>query len=84
MRPAMDIQTLTSFFMWMTIINAGLFVYWATICAIAPDWLYRMQSKWFPIPREVFDVAIYGFLGLVKVVFIFFNLVPYLALLIVG
>jgi hypothetical protein len=25
----MDIQTLTSFFMWMTIINAGLFVYWS-------------------------------------------------------
>jgi hypothetical protein len=34
--------------------------------------------------REAFDVAIYGFLGLFKIVFIFFNLVPYLALLIVG
>ena len=25
----MDIQTLTTFFMWCTIINGGLFVYWA-------------------------------------------------------
>ena len=80
----MDIQTLTSFFMWCTILNGGVFVYWATICMVAPDWLYGMQSRWFPIPRESFDVVIYGFLGLAKVVFVFFNLVPYLALLIIG
>jgi hypothetical protein len=70
--------------MWMTIINGMLFVYWAAICAFAPDWLYGMQSRWFPIPRETFNAVIYGFLGLVKVVFIVFNLVPYLALSIVG
>jgi hypothetical protein len=80
----MDIQTLTSFFMWCTIINGGVFVYWATICMVAPDWLYGMQSRWFPIPRESFDVAIYAFLGGFKMLFIVFNLVPYLALLIVG
>jgi hypothetical protein len=61
-----------------------LFVYWSMFCVFAPDWVYRMQSRWFPIPREAFDVAIYGFLGLFKIVFIVFNLVPYLALLIVG
>jgi hypothetical protein len=80
----MDIQTLANFFMWMTIINGALFVYCATICVFAPDWLYRMQSRWFPLPRETFDAVIYWFLGLFKVVFIVFNLVPYLALLIVG
>jgi Family of unknown function (DUF6868) len=83
-RRAMDIQTLTTFFMWMTIINGGLFVYWAAICAFAPDWLYRMQSRWFRVPRESFDVAIYAFLGVFKIVFIVFNLAPYLALSIVG
>ena len=80
----MELQTLTSVFMWMTIINAGLFVYWATFCVFAPDWVYRMQSRWFPIPREKFDVVIYAFLGMFKIMFIVLNLVPYLALLIVG
>ncbi len=80
----MDIQTLTSFFMWMTIINGGLFVYWAAWCLFAPDFVYRMQSRWFPISRETYDVAIYGFLGVFKMLFIVFNLVPYLALSIVG
>ncbi len=80
----MDIQTLTNFFMWMTILNGGIFTYWATVCMFAPDWVHGMQSRWFPIPRQTFDVVIYGFLGLAKVMFVFFSLVPWLALLIVG
>jgi hypothetical protein len=39
---------------------------------------------WFPIPRETFNVLIYGFLGLFKIFFLTFNLVPYLALLIIA
>ncbi|MCZ6445193.1 MAG: hypothetical protein O7F17_00165 [Planctomycetota bacterium] len=46
--------------------------------------MYRTQSKWFPIPRETFNVVIYSFLGLFKIVFLVFNVVPYVALLIVG
>jgi hypothetical protein len=46
--------------------------------------VYRMQSKWFPISRETFNVVIYSFLGLFKIVFLVFNLVPYVVLLIVG
>jgi len=80
----MDIQALTSFFMWCTILNAGLYIYMAAVCVFAPDWLYRMQVRWFQIPRETWDVAIYAFLGLYKMVVIVFNLVPYLALSIIG
>jgi hypothetical protein len=50
----------------------------------APDFVYRLQSRWFPLPRESFNVVIYSFLGLFKIFFIIFNVVPYLALLIVG
>ena len=51
---------------------------------LAPDLVYRTQSKWFPIPREIYNVVMYSFLGLFKIVFIVFNVVPYVALLIVG
>lgn len=80
----MDIQTLTTFFMWCTIINGGLLLFWTAMLMSAPDLVYRMQSRWFPIPRQTFDVVIYAFLGLFKIVVLVFNLVPWVALLIVG
>ena len=80
----MDIQTLTTFFMWCTIINVALFVLWATMCIFAPDLVYRTQNRFFPIPRETFNVVIYSFLGLFKIFVLLFNVVPYVSLLIVG
>ena len=80
----MDLQTLTSFFMWCTIIDGGILIAWTVFSVRAPDLVYRTQSKWFPIPRETFNVVIYSFLGLFKIVFLVFNVVPYVALLIVG
>jgi hypothetical protein len=84
MRKIMDIQTLTRFFLWCTIIDGALLVLWTAMCILIPDLVYRIQSKWFPIPREIYNVVIYFFLGLFKIVFLVFNVVPYVALLIVG
>ncbi len=80
----MDIQTLTGFFMWCTIINGGMLIFWSIMLMLTPDLVYRIQSKWFPVPRETFNVIIYAFLGLMKIVFLVFNVVPYIALRIVG
>ncbi len=80
----MDIHTLTAFFMWCTILNGALLVFWAIMLILAPDLVYRTQSKWFPISRETFNVVIYSFLGLFKIFFLVFNVIPYVALLIVG
>ena len=80
----MDIQTLTVFFMWCTIINGVLLIFWTIMFMLAPDLVYRTQNKWFPIPRETFDIALYSFLGLFKILFLFFNAVPYIVLSIIG
>ena len=80
----MDIQTLTDFFMWCTIINGALLLLWTVFMMATPELVYRTQSKFFPMPRETFNVVMYCFLGLFKVGFIFLNLVPYIALLIIG
>ena len=80
----MDIYALRTFFMWCTIINASLLVISALFCVCAADWVYRMHSKWYPISRDAFNVAIYSFIGLFKIFILIFNLVPYLALLILG
>lgn len=80
----MDIHTLTSFFMWCTIINAGFLVILALFFMTAPELVYRLQTKWFSISREHFDLVFYAFLAVYKVFFLIFNLVPWLVLLIIG
>lgn len=80
----MDIEAFTRFFMWCTIINGTLLIFWIIILIVAPDMVYRTQNRWFPISRETFNIIMYSFLGLFKIVFLIFNLVPWVALLIVG
>ena len=80
----MDIDTIKTFFMWCTIINGAVFIYWALILMMAQDFVYRFHSKLFNISRENFSVVAYSFLGLAKVIFLFFSLTPFIALVIVG
>ena len=80
----MDIHLLTAFFMWCTIMNGTLLLLWSALCMVAPDVVFRTQSKWVPISRESYNVVIYSFLGLFKILYLVFNVVPYLALVIIG
>jgi hypothetical protein len=66
------------FFMWCSIINGSLLILSFLIFVFAGEWVYRMHSKWFAISREVFNAALYCFLGLFKILFLVFNLVPYI------
>lgn len=80
----MDLQTLTAFFMWCTILNIALLA-WALIWfMLAPDFMYRVQTRFFPLTRDTFNVVMYAFLGAYKLLIIVFNVAPFIALLIVG
>ncbi len=76
----MDIYSLKTFFMWCSLINFGLLMHMSLAFLFFPDFIYRMHSRWFPLSRESFNTVIYGFLGLFKLFFFGFNLVPYVAL----
>jgi len=80
----MDIQTLTTFFMWCTIINLGLLILSSLARIFLSDFSYRMNNRFFSISREAFNIAFCSFIGLFKIFVIVFNLVPYIALLIIG
>jgi hypothetical protein len=80
----MDVTIIRNFFLWCTIINGAMLIFSALLCALAADWVYRMQSIWFNVPREAFNIVIYSFIGLYKIFVITFNLIPFLALAIVG
>jgi hypothetical protein len=79
----MDNAALTQFFMWCTIINGAILIVWSAISVLAPDLIYRMQSTWFPMPRETFTVVVYALTGVLKIFFLVFSAVPYVALLLV-
>lgn len=80
----MDIQTLTSFFMWCTIINTGMLLFLVVIFMLAPDLAYRLQSTYIGISRETFNLIFYSFIGFFKAIVLVFNVVPWIALLIIG
>lgn len=79
----MNIDSITNFFMWCSIINGILLIFWTVWYILAPDLVYRIQSKWFPISKSTFDLVIYTYLGLFKIFFIIFNLVPFISLKII-
>jgi hypothetical protein len=57
---------------------------WIFIYGVAPGLVYRTQRRWFPLSQDKFSLVMYSFLALYKMLFLMFNLVPYLALLIMG
>ncbi len=69
---------------WCTLINIGVLLYWWLMIAFAHDWIYRYHGRWFKIPVETFDAIHYGGMAAFKIAIFMFNLVPYLALRIVG
>jgi hypothetical protein len=78
----MDLQVIQTFFMWCTILDGILLVLTGIILTFAGNAVYRIQSRWYPISRDAFNVVIYSFIGLFKLFFIVFNLVPFIVLLI--
>ena len=80
----MDILAVKDFFMWCSIINIGLMCLTGLVCTFLSDFSYKVNSMLFSISRETFNIAILSFIGLYKLFVIVFNIVPYIALVIIG
>ena len=80
----MTIEIIRGALAWCTLINWGLLLGWFLFLTLAHDWTYRFHSKWFKLSVDQFDTIHYAGMALFKVGIILFNLVPYLALRIVG
>ena len=78
----MSIEILRIFFGWMTLLTLGIIVFWAFWIMLAPDLVYKIQTKFITVERDYFDKVMYAFLGLAKLLFLFFCVAPYIALVI--
>ncbi|VGO12894.1 hypothetical protein PDESU_01448 [Pontiella desulfatans] len=76
----MNIELMREFFGWMTLINLGLYIWTAVMCFFCKGMIYRTHGKMFRLTPEAINAFLYGYLGVYKIFFIAFNLVPWLAL----
>ena len=79
----MDILIVKNFFIWCSIINGGFLIIMFLIYVLAGDSSYQMHSKLFPISRQAFNIAFYCFLGMYKMFFWVFCLIPFIVLTII-
>ncbi len=80
----MTIDIMRRFFMWCLVINAGLLIWWFLFFIFAGDWMHRMHGKWFKLSKEQFNTIHYTGMAFYKICMLIFNLVPYIALCIIG
>lgn len=72
----MNLNSIRYFFMWNTIINGIILIVWTIVLATSADFIYQIHDKLFPVSKEIIMSNIYLLLGLFKVVFLIFNVVP--------
>ena len=80
----MGMATLTHFLLISLLINVGLVWFMAVACLLFADSLYAIHARWFPMPREDWNRSMFMVIAACIILVIMFNLLPYLALLVVG
>lgn len=80
----MTIDIIRQALLWCSIINLGLFFLAFLSFKLAHDFIYRCHSKWYHLSVEKFDAIFYSMMMFYKTCILFFNIVPYFALYIVG
>jgi hypothetical protein len=81
----MSIETVRAFLLWCAVFNYGLLLCWALVFLLRPlhDAIHRLTGRWFRLSVEQFDAINYAGIVLYKVGVLLFNLVPFVALLLV-
>lgn len=78
----MDLLLLREFFGWMTLVNLAFYIWTAVMCLCCKGKLVRISVNMFGVSEEAGKSIIYSYVGAYKLLFITFNLVPWLALVI--
>lgn len=69
---------------WCAIINIGFFFLSVLLFKSMHNFVCRVHGKWYNLSPEKIDTIVYAAMGFYKICIIFFNIVPYFALRIIG
>lgn len=81
---SMDTEKLIAFFKWCSIINGVILVLAILGIVLGPEVGHALQSRMFQVAPGTLSAVLYLFLGVFKIFWLVFNVVPYVALRIVG
>lgn len=79
----MNLEQLTEFFRWMTVINVSLLLLSTGLVILLKGIMCRFHGQLFGVKEESVAVTVYGYLGLYKVLVILFCIAPYISLLLI-
>ncbi len=79
----MNLDQLTEFFKWMTIINVGLLILSSLLDMVLKNVMGKIHGKLFGIKENEVAIVAYGYLGMYRVLVLVFNIVPYISLLLI-
>ena len=76
----MTLVQLTELFRLMTLINVGILIVTVILCLLLKNLIYRLHGALFNLTEPQIAAVLYNFLGQFKLLVVIFNLVPYIAL----
>lgn len=79
----MSLEMLQSVLGWCVVMNLGLVTVWFLLISLAGNGLYELHSRWYPMSKETFFAIHYAGIAYSKMLVFVFNVVPYIALMIV-
>lgn len=65
-----------------TLINYGVLLVWFLAFRYGHDGLYALHRRWFRLTPDSFDTVHYAAMAVYKIAILMFNLVPWLALMV--
>jgi len=80
----MKIEILSRFLLWCTLLNYALLIVWFLAFFFLRDFIYVLHQRFFRISVEQFNAINYAGIAFYKILILVFNLIPYIALKIIG
>ena len=79
----MDVEKLQEFFFWCMLVNFGIYTFTAIMILVFHDTILKVQRKMFRLDEETVSKSVYMYLANYKLLITVFNVVPWIAILII-
>lgn len=80
----MPLESIQEFLKWSAIIHFCILMIWILALKLAPSFLLRQQTFWFPISKETFFHVNYQLYGLYKILVLIFVFIPFFIFTAIG
>jgi hypothetical protein len=80
----MTLVQIREMLLWCSIINLGMLVLFFLAFVSMGSFICRMHGKLWKMPEEKVRMSLYSIMAMYKVLIFLFNVIPYIALRIIG